>query len=67
MKLVKTSVPVLLLGTIWSFVVGSKQDLSAESSIYLFIYLLKLYLFTLTPTAIADFQGGVTIKRKLYT
>ena len=31
---------------------------------YLFIYLLKLYLFTLTPSAIADFQGGRANKKK---
>ena len=30
----------------------------------LFIYLLKLYLFTLTPSAIADFQGGRANKKK---
>ena len=32
--------------------------------IYLFIYLLKLYLITLTPSAIADFQGGRANKKK---
>ena len=33
--------------------------------IYLFIiYLLKLYLFTLTPSAIADFQEGRDNKKK---
>ena len=31
---------------------------------YLFIYLLKLYLFMLTPSAIAGFQGGRDNKKK---
>ena len=29
-----------------------------------FLLLLKLYLFTLTPSAIADFQGGRDNKKK---
>ena len=37
----------------------------ARRNLQLFIiYLLKLYLFTLTPSAIADFQGGRDNKKK---
>ena len=35
-----------------------------RQSAYFLLLLLKLYLFTLTPSAIADFQGGRDNKKK---